>query len=287
MKKRLSEFVAKMRTNTIVRTVLAPGLTFIRKMRHDVYVRSRDSAYIKSLHNKYEGDRCFIIGSGPSLRPEDLDKLAERHEICFSSNRIYKIFSQTKWRPDYYVCIDGDFLFSSIGEIKKCGDFPKILRNDAKKYGRTEKDNIWYACLDWRIQTDYYGRKPPERISADPSDHVSCFGTVTAVAIELAIYMGFSEIYLLGCDHNYALKADKDGSIHQNTSVSATYFNGADEDKSKAAKSVQCVDFMTESYLVCKKSAEEAQVKIYNATRGGKLEIFERVDFDELMSKAK
>ena len=99
--------------------------------------------------------------------------------------------------------------------------------------------------------------------------------------------MGFSEIYLLGCDHNYALKADKNGSIHQDASVSATYFDGVDEEKSKAAKSVQCVDFMTESYLVCRRSADELQVKVYNATRGGKLEVFERVDFDELMSKAK
>ena len=281
MKKRMSIFVAWLRANKIIRMLLSPGVSLVRKVRHFVYVRSKDSAYIKSLHNKYKDQRCFIIGSGPSLRPEDLDKLAENHEICFGSNRIYKIFPKTKWRPDYYLSIDGDFLFSSIDEIKKSGDYPKLLRDYARKYGRNEKDNIWYLCLNSRMQRDFYNRKPPEYISVDLSDHISGFGTVTAVAIELAIYMGFSRIYLLGCDHNYPLKADMNGNVYRDPSVSAAYFAGAEEN-SNAAQGVQTVDFMTESYVVCKKSAEELHVQIYNATRSGKLEVFERVDFDSL-----
>lgn len=282
MGKKSTEFIAGLRANKVVRTMFIPWMELLRRIKHFAYVRSEDSEYIKSLRGKHDGARCFIIGSGPSLRPEDLDTLAKNHEICFGSNRIYKIFPRTVWRPDYYVCTDGDFLFSSVAEIKRSGDFPKLLNYDAKKYGRSPEDNIRYLCLDWKIQQDYFSRKPPEQISADPSDHISSFGTVTAVAIELAVYMGFSEIYLLGCDHNYAFKADTEGKIHRDASVSSTYFDGAGETDS--ARSIQLVDFMTESYITCKRSAEESDVKIYNATRGGKLEVFERVDFDGLFS---
>ena len=36
------------------------------------------------------------------------------------------------------------------------------------------------------------------------------------------------------------------------------------------------------AYEVAKENAEKKGIKIYNATRGGKLEVFERVDFDSL-----
>ncbi len=49
--------------------------------------------------------------------------------------------------------------------------------------------------------------------------------------------------------------------------------------------SVQNVESMNRSYELCKEFAEKNGVKIYNATRGGKLEVFERVDFDSLFSK--
>ena len=37
-------------------------------------------------------------------------------------------------------------------------------------------------------------------------------------------------------------------------------------------------------YLKAKEFAEENNVKIYNATRGGALEIFERVNLDDILS---
>ena len=37
-----------------------------------------------------------------------------------------------------------------------------------------------------------------------------------------------------------------------------------------------------EGYMCAKEYAERHEIKIYNATRGGKLEVFERVDFDSL-----
>ena len=52
----------------------------------------------KDIHH---GKRCFIIATGPSLTVQDLDTLYAHNEKCISMNRIYNIFGETKWRPDY------------------------------------------------------------------------------------------------------------------------------------------------------------------------------------------
>ena len=70
--------------------------------------------------NKYNGERCFIIGNGPSLTVHDLEKLES--EYTFATNRIYHVYAKTDWRPSFY-CIQ-DFIL--IQEIFKDG-FPNIL----------------------------------------------------------------------------------------------------------------------------------------------------------------
>ncbi|MBQ4379398.1 MAG: hypothetical protein II821_09430 [Treponema sp.] len=41
-------------------------------------------------------------------------------------------------------------------------------------------------------------------------------------------------------------------------------------------------DFATNAFFAAKRYADEHGVRILNATRGGKIEVFERVDFDSL-----
>ena len=59
---------------------------------------------LEQCKNKYKGKRCFIIGNGPSLTKEDLEKL--KGEYTFASNKIYKLFDKTSWRPDFYAIFD-------------------------------------------------------------------------------------------------------------------------------------------------------------------------------------
>lgn len=59
---------------------------------------------IKALKNKHKGQRCFIVGSGPSLKVDDLNKLKD--EVTFACNKIYLAFNDTSWRPTYYSVYD-------------------------------------------------------------------------------------------------------------------------------------------------------------------------------------
>ena len=88
--------------------------------------------------------------------------------------------------------------------------------------------------------------------------------------MQLAAFMGFKEIYLLGVDFSY-------GGQQKNTNY--TYFYETDAIENMGVGYVRQV---TLAYQAAKRYAESHGIKIYNATRGGKLEIFERVDFDSL-----
>ena len=59
---------------------------------------------ISDMKDSHKGERCFIIGNGPSLSADDLDKLID--EDCFGVNEIHKIFPKTNWRPKYYLIMD-------------------------------------------------------------------------------------------------------------------------------------------------------------------------------------
>ena len=72
---------------------------------------------LKKYKNIHQGQRCFIIGTGPSLTTDDLELLKD--EITFGSNRIFEIYSRTDWRPTYYMNQDFQLIEKYADEIEK------------------------------------------------------------------------------------------------------------------------------------------------------------------------
>jgi hypothetical protein len=100
--------------------------------------------------------------------------------------------------------------------------------------------------------------------------------TVTYSMIQFAAYMGFKEIYLIGVDCNYS----KDNSV-----ISAeSYFDKRLFNASRTYAAPE-VDTNLLAYARAKEVCDQKGIKIYNATRGGKLEIFPRADFDSLFEQ--
>ena len=123
--------------------------------------------------------------------------------------------------------------------------------------------------------------------SDDCSRQVYSSGTVAYMMLQLAVYMGFKEIYLLGMDCSYSIERHSDGSVTRNDVRDHNPFiqikdEGNMEDLEKAGIFAE-IDRMMDGYKAAKQYADLRGIKIYNATRGGKLEIFERVDLEKLM----
>jgi hypothetical protein len=104
--------------------------------------------------------------------------------------------------------------------------------------------------------------------------------TVTYENLQLAMHLGLNPIYLIGCDHYYR----GESSVAQGQEVEAISINHFHPEYRSKGESVSpaSIDLMTNSYEHARFFAEKNGYQIYNATRGGHLEVFERKDFDAI-----
>jgi hypothetical protein len=236
---------------------------------------SKTGKNIRTLKNIHMGKRCFIIGNGPSLTIEDLDKL--KNEITFAFNRIYYIFDKTNWRPTYYCSEDDKTIFKSKDEINNLMIEKKFFPVNFP--------------LDYKIHfknANYYifkfgDRNVEPKFSNDIVKGIYWGNTVAYSAIQMAVYMGIKEIYLLGVDHNFSRMVNDKGEIVMDETVKDYFTEKYNTDKDDLY--IPNVEISTRAFNAAKKYADEHNIKIYNATRGGKLEVFERIDFDQIIFK--
>ncbi|MEH7129314.1 6-hydroxymethylpterin diphosphokinase MptE-like protein [Neobacillus drentensis] len=242
-------------------------------IQNHIFPYTSNGKKLKKLRNKHKGGRCFIVGNGPSLTVEDLDKL--KNETTFAFNRIYYIFDKTDWRPTYYCCEDDKTILKSREEI-----------NNLKL------DNTFFPVnftWDYKIHfknANYFifkigGRKVEPRFSKDIIKGIYWGNTVAYTAIQMAVYMGIKEIYLLGIDHNFNKMVNDKGEIIIDQTAKDYFCERYNNDKEDLY--IPNIEVSTRAFTAAKKFADNHNIKIYNATRGGKLEVFERIDFDKII----
>jgi len=145
-------------------------------------IRKRTMQYITDYKNIHRG-RCFILGNGPSLKGFDFSQL--NGELVFGTNRIYL----SGYTPDYYVCVNSLVLNQFGDEIGNL-DCDKFLS------GRGVVQNQRGKVITLDTGEANPGFYSPEKAIWEGY-------TVTYVALQLAFYMGFEQVILLGVDHDY------------------------------------------------------------------------------------
>ena len=120
----------------------------------------------------------------------------------------------------------------------------------------------------------------PHSFSTQIDHQLDSRGTVTFTCINIAAYMGFKEIYLIGVDHNYKVTINEIGETVVDNDAKDYFCDDYDDDIKDVV--VHDMGQNTHAYRDAKAACEELGIHIYNATRGGKLEVFERVDFDSI-----
>lgn len=271
-------FLLNLRNNYIVRFLLFPYIKLKKRLALRKYQKSEDSEYIKGLKNKYDGSRCFIIGNGPSLSKEDLDLLI--NEKTFAFNRIYDMYPYTEWRPDFYMMVDKNLLNILKKDIKSLSD-SDIFINDKKMVEKFRKlVNIHQIVLSG----EFFIKKEKmiiNKVNEDVFLNFSVTHTVVLSAMEFAFFMGFKEIYLLGVDCNFSCTIDMEGNKKIDDEVISHFEAMKDKNKYPAYKEAMIICFQK-----FKDYADAHDIKIYNATKGGKLEVFPRVKLDTVLSKS-
>lgn len=235
---------------------------------------------LRALKARVEGrNRCFIIGNGPSLNKTNLDLL--ENEVTFATNGIFLKFPETRFRPTIYVVEDHLVGEDRNEEINALTGFAKL----APYY-------LAY-CVGESPETIYYNHRG--RISyphgfdfstnAEEITYTGC--TVTFSCMQLAYYMGFKEIYLIGVDMSYAIP----DSVQKRQDYDTEILDMDDDDPNHFVPNYfgrgyrwhdPNVDKMEQAYIEARRVTERHGVTIYNATVGGKCEVFERVDYYSL-----
>ncbi len=233
-----------------------------------------------SLKNKFSGQKCVIIGTGPSLRISDLENLQKAGYITFGSNKIFKLFDDTDWRPDLYCVADTkvlDYYYEDICNIDSKYNFvvdmfDTIYANHLDK-SKMNKENI-YLFKQIRELEKNEGEMYPT-FSTTCEKYVIQGLTVTYSMMQIAFFLGFEEVYLIGVDFNY-----KDNSGNDKNSIDhfCKNYMGKDEKVNPPMLKENLL-----AYMSAEKFTQNNNFQIFNATRGGKLEIFERVNIDSLI----
>ena len=217
---------------------------------------------LRSLRNMHSG-RCFIIGNGPSLKNSDLRRLMELGETTFACNSLIKLFDEIPFHPTYYFAQDNKIILDNKKEIAGYKGIRFVKAHYAKRY---HIEGVTYYNMLFP--------QNPIGFSSDIHKVVYSGQTVTYSMIQFAAYMGFKEIYLIGVDCNYS---SGNSVITQESYFDPRLFNSG---RSYAAPEV---DTNLLAYARAREVCDRQGVRIYNATRGGKLEIFERAELDRIL----
>ncbi|WP_417360026.1 MULTISPECIES: 6-hydroxymethylpterin diphosphokinase MptE-like protein [Gammaproteobacteria] len=242
--------------------------------------RLPDSRELKSLRNKFRGERCFIVGNGPSLNKLDLNML--KNEYSFAVNGIFYKTREMGFKPTFYTVEDSHVMRDNVKEINDYITQYRFFPIDYKNLIYNKENAIFF-----RMNTGFYQRTSPNfkvpRFSTDVSKRVYCGQSVTMINLQLAHYFGFDEVYLIGMDFDYEIPSTAvvDNGNIMSTEDDCNHFHPDYFGKGKSWHDPH-LDRVLNSYRMMKIVYEATDKKIYNATAGGKLEVFERVNYDEL-----
>jgi len=230
------------------------------------------------LKDKHKGQRCFIIGTGPSLRVEDLDRL--KNEITFASNKIYLAFDQTDWRPTYYTVIDVLVAQHNRDVIERL-ELTKIFNLGAKKYFPRSKDIIW---IRWIPMPKQKGEKK-FAFSTSLLNGTYPGWTVIYEQMQIAFYMGIREMYLIGVDFSFNIPEPTGEFCDQGEVVKSRdgkdHFH-PDYRKPGETFTIPRLGLQKQAFLCAREELKAHGGMIYNASRKTALDVFPRVQLDQL-----
>jgi hypothetical protein len=225
---------------------------------------------LAALKDAYRGQRAFIIANGPSLKQTDLSKL--RDEVTFGMNRIYLMFPELGFSTTYLVVVNDLVIEQTAADLAGL-TLPKFLSWRSRRFFPS---SLPIAQLPTFIYTTYES----PRFSRDVRGRVWEGATVTNVTLQLAFHMGFQKVILIGADHSYAAKGKPNTTVTSQgddpNHFSPAYFG-------KGFR-WQLPDLETSEigYAMARDAYQAAGREVLDATIGGKLTIFPKVEYNSL-----
>jgi hypothetical protein len=224
------------------------------------------------LRNKHKGEKVFIIATGPSLNSADLDSLS--NEITFGCNKAWLFTDKWGWIPDYYFVADDLVIGQNHDRIQDYLDSKSII-GFTERMPVNEIRSIKIDCLT----------RGQNQVGVSEDLRLGWYSgtTITFRMIQAAIYMGFKTIVLTGLDFSYETTNDlKDGNVL--ISEQGTMNHALSEYRAPGEKwNLPKMEEQRKAFMEIECYAKRKGIKIINASRVSKLDVFERQDLSQLL----
>lgn len=230
------------------------------------------SKRLLKFQNVHKGKDCFIIGNGPSLR--EMDLLPLNHYYTFGLNKIHLLLNKTDLDVSYHIAVNPLVIEQSVEEFEKL-KCPSFISYTAGNGLLKPLDHIYF------IMTQGPGITYTFQTNLLRGMHEGY--TVTFVAMQIAYFMGFERAFLIGVDHNFIAKGKENekqylaGEDHNH--FDPTYFSN----KEWHLPDLEASEL---SYHLAKFFYSRDNRSIYDATVGGKLNIFPKMSYEDALKIA-
>lgn len=239
----------------------------------------------RAFLGRHSGQRCFVIGTGPSLKRLDLGPLG--NDITFGMNTFWQHPVVEQWQPTYF-CL-GDPVFQ-----QQTDEMDQFFDNLTSRVPRSTffVPLLGYEPYSQRLsqgRTFYYDmfRTWPRLDDLDLTRQIPVFGTVAQLCLMLAIYMGCSPIYLLGLDHDWLAQPGILSHFHNGYGGMAASPDRRSQPEAPESYrfKMQCLLFLWGLYEALSDIARRRGIEIINLTDGGCLDVFPRGDYESIICR--
>lgn len=257
--------------NKGLRWYLRPALDAYKAAKYFAWYY-REAPRLRSFKDKHLGEDCFIMGNGPSLNKMNLGLLNDYH--IFGLNKIYLIFQKVQLDLSYLVAVN-NLVIEQSKTIYENFDRPIFVADNRAKGVLARRPHIYRLKTDGGMSWDFRG-------DIEQPIYEGC--TVTFVAMQIAYYMGFQNVYLIGVDHNFV----QTGKPHEQQLMTNDDPNHFDPNYFKGAQwHLADLKGSELSYHLANYAYNRTHRRIYDATVDGKLDIFPKISFEQALQQAK
>ena len=182
-------------------------------------------------NNQWKGERCFIIGGGPSVNDFNLSSL--NGEKVIAVNRAFEI-------------VDADIIYAYDARLWGWIETEEIGKESKEKFNKSKALKIWNGGANAPLPEDIVVAKPISRpgMSSDFEEGIGSGTNSGFGALNIALLLGCSEIYLIGFDFygdnwhdGYPMGSDE-GAAHGYHMQ--CYQEHSEEIKAMGAKIINC-----------------------------------------------
>jgi hypothetical protein len=218
------------------------------------------------LKDRHKSERAVLVANGPSLNNMDLSFL--RHETTIGLNKIYLGTQKFHFYPRYYVAVNEKVIAQGASDIRAMNCVKFISGRSA---GLVPED-----ALTYHINTT----NPPARFCPDITFGAHEGWTVTYTALQIAYFLGFREVVLIGLDHRYKFVGQPneartlDGPDPNH--FSENYFGHGQTWDNPDLKNSE------ESYRIARAEYEKDGRRIVDATLDGACTVFDKADYRDI-----